>query len=37
MIDYPGVSEYVALRAKQQLARIYLHEEEFDRAIAGLR
>ena len=33
VIDYPGVSEYVALRAKQQLARIYLRQKEFDRAI----
>ena len=33
VIDYPGVSDVVALRAKQQLARIYLREEKFDRAI----
>ncbi len=34
MIDYPGVSEFVALRAKQQLVRIYLfRERDFDRAI----
>ena len=34
VIDYPGVSEYVALRAKQQLARIYLfRSEDFARAI----
>ena len=33
VIDYPGVSDYVALRAKQQLVRIYLHENDFNRAI----
>ena len=33
VIDYPGVSECVALRAKQQLVRIYLRELKFDRAI----
>ena len=33
VIDYPGVSELVALRAKQQLVRIYLREEDYDRAI----
>ena len=33
VIDYPGVSECVKLRAQQQLARIYLRELEFDRAI----
>jgi serine/threonine-protein kinase len=33
VIEYPGVSELVALRAKQQLARIYLRGEDFDRAI----
>jgi hypothetical protein len=34
VIDYPGVSELVALRAKQHLARVYLREEKYDRAIA---
>jgi eukaryotic-like serine/threonine-protein kinase len=35
VIDYPGVSELVSLRAKQQLVRIYLiREGQFDRAIA---
>ncbi len=33
VIDYPGVSDLVALRAKQQLVRIYLREEDYDRAI----
>ncbi len=34
VIDYPDVSEYVGLRAKQQLARIYLFRtEDFVRAI----
>jgi serine/threonine-protein kinase len=33
VINYPGVSETMALRAKQQLARIYLHESQFDSAI----
>ena len=34
VIDYPDVSELVALRAKQQLIRIYLfRENDFDRAI----
>ena len=34
VIDYPGVSELVALRAKQQLARIYLiRQGNFPRAI----
>jgi hypothetical protein len=33
VIDYPGVSEFVALRAKQQLARIYLRQDDFARAL----
>jgi serine/threonine-protein kinase len=33
VVDYPGVSGYVQLRAKQQLARIYLHENDFNRAL----
>ncbi len=33
VVDYPDVSESVALRAKQQLARIYLREQDFGRAI----
>ena len=33
VIDYPGVSECVALRAKQQLTRIFLRAEDFDSAI----
>jgi eukaryotic-like serine/threonine-protein kinase len=33
VIDYPGVSEYVALRAEQQLVRIYLRTLDLDRAI----
>ena len=33
VVDYPGVSEYVQLRAKQQLARIYLHGNDFNRAL----
>ena len=33
VVDYPGVSEYVQLRAKQQLARIYLHTDDFNRAL----
>jgi len=33
VIDYPDVSEYVALRAEQQLVRIYLRARDFDRAI----
>jgi serine/threonine-protein kinase len=34
VIDYPNVSELVALRAKQQLARIYLfRQQDFGRAI----
>ena len=34
VIEYPGVSELVAARAKQQLVRIYLlRERNFDRAI----
>ena len=32
VVDYPGVSQLVQLRAKQQLARIYLHEDDFNRA-----
>ncbi len=33
VIDYPGVSDLVALRAKQQLVRIYLRELNFQSAI----
>ena len=34
MVDYPGVSELTQLRAKQQLARIYLRERDDDKALA---
>ncbi len=34
VVDYPDVSELVQLRAKQQLARIYLHGNDFNRALA---
>jgi len=33
VINYPGVSQLVALRAKQQLARIYLLEKDYNRSI----
>jgi serine/threonine-protein kinase len=34
VVDYPDVSELVALRARQQLVRIYLYREyDYDRAI----
>ena len=33
VIDYPDVTELVALRAKQQLIRLYLFGGEYDRAI----
>ena len=33
VIEYPGVSELVALRAKQQLVRVYLRELDFSHAI----
>jgi serine/threonine-protein kinase len=33
VIDYPGVSELVALRAKQQLVHVYLRERDFGNAI----
>jgi serine/threonine-protein kinase len=33
VVDYPDVSEQTQLRAKQQLARIYLHDNDFNRAL----
>jgi hypothetical protein len=34
VVDYPGVSDLVQLRAKQQLARIYLRGNDYNRALA---
>jgi serine/threonine-protein kinase len=33
VVDFPGVSDLVQLRAKQQLARIYLREDDYNRAL----
>jgi len=33
VIAYPGASEYVQLRAKQQLARLYLRKDDFTQAL----
>jgi eukaryotic-like serine/threonine-protein kinase len=33
VVEYPGVSELTALRAKEQLVRVYLRDMQYDRAI----